>query len=162
MKKLLFLLLIIFPFIIKAQSITKSDFEKSEWFSDKDISTFLKSDTISLIKVLKYEDEEFETEKLFKKHLKDTYEYITILSFLENKELTIIQLNNKNNNEIYKTGEWEFNLENRVLNLYIDKKLQSSFGFKSNMNGNIVVSRDINNNNTIALNFKEITFIRIK
>ena len=161
MKKLLFLLLITFPFIIKAQSITKSDFEKSEWFSDKDISTFIKSDTISLIKVLKYNDEEVETEKLFKKYLKDTYEYITILSFLENKELTINQLNNKNNNKIDKAGEWEFNPEDRVLNLYIDNKLHSSFGFKSNMNGNFVVSTDINNNK-IELNFKEITFTRIK
>lgn len=161
MKKILFLLIITFPFIIKAQSITKSDFEKSKWFSDKNISTFLKSDTISLIKVLKYNDEEVETEKLFKKHLKDTYEYITILSFIENKELTINQLNNKNNNKVDETGEWEFNPENRVLNLYIDKKLHSSFGFKSNMNGNFIVSTDINDN-TIKLNFKEITFTRIK
>lgn len=88
MKNLLFLRCTVLSIGLQGQSLDKTDFEKTEWFSDKELNIFLKSDTISLIKVVQLNNESIKANTLFSKYLKDgngmKYLPFLILTILKN------------------------------------------------------------------------------
>ena len=57
MKNSLLILILAFTFSLQAQNLTKSDFKKTEWFVNNENQNFYESDYVTLIRILKFNNE---------------------------------------------------------------------------------------------------------
>lgn len=124
----------------KAQNLTNSDFNKTHWFADNDNRNFYESDTISLIRILKFNNENDKLNELYIKLQKNNNRDLTLMEFKNSGRLNIQDLFVESWTETLINDKWEWKLDskNQILELYQKGEIHSSFRIVSKQNDNII------------------------
>ena len=158
-------LIIIFVIGLKAQDLTHSDFVETRWFANNDKRNFYESDTISLIRILKFNSEHEKLNELgIKLHWNNNRD-ITKLEFRTKKKLGVRDLFVKSwTGTLYdENWEWLFDSNKQIINLYFKQKIHSSFQINSKKNDHIIwKSGDKNKETESKLDLLVLNLIRLK
>jgi len=149
----------------KAQDLTNSDFNKTNWFANNDNRNFYESDTISLIRILKFNNENDKLNELNIKLQKNNNRDLTLMEFKSSSRLNIQDLFVESWTETLINDEWKwkFDSKNQILELYQKGELHSSFRIDSKQNDNIIWEFEHNEIKTESkLDLLILNLIRIK
>lgn len=148
-------------FELNAQSIKKSDLKKTKWFANNE--NFYKSDTISLIQILKFNSENVKTNETYLKLQQNNNENITELNFKSSGNLTVEDLHVKDwtVSKIVGKWKWKFDSKNQILNLHFNRKLRHSFRIDSQKKDSLICKSENNNKNESIVNLLILKLIRI-
>ena len=150
MKNTILILILTFTIGLKAQDLVKSDFNKTEWFADNENGNFYVSDTISLIQILKFNNENDKLNEIYIKLQKNSNRDITQLEFKNSGRLNIQDLYVESWTEtlINDKWKWKFEPKNQTLELHLKGKVHSSFRIESKKNDSIIWEFEHNNKKT--------------
>ena len=165
MNKIGILILILTFNFCKAQNLKQSDFNKTEWFADNDNRNFYESDTISLIRILKFNNENDKLNELYIILQKNNNLDITQLEFKLSGRLKIQDLYVESWIETLINDEWEwkFNSKNQILELYKKGEIHSSFRIDSKKKDSIIWKFEHNKIKTESkLDLLVLNLIRLK
>lgn len=111
------------------REIKSVNFKKSKWFTNNEDINFFKADSITLYKILNKNDEMLELNSIYIKSKKNNNQNFTDLEFKRNGKLKIVDtsIENWSITEHLAKWKWEFIDEKSTLNIYLNKKLFSSF-----------------------------------
>ncbi|WP_439483672.1 hypothetical protein [Cyclobacterium plantarum] len=140
MKNTILILILIFTIELKAQDLTISDFNKTEWFADNENRNFYESDTVSLLRILKFNNENDKLNELNIKLQKNNNRDITQLEFKSSGRLNIQDLYVESWIETLINDEWKWKFDsvNQILELYQKGEIHSSFKIDSKQRDNII------------------------
>ena len=140
MKNSLLILILAFTFSLQAQDLTKSDFKKTDWFANNENQNFYESDTVTLIRILKFNNENDKLNETYIKLQRNENRDITELNFRSGGKLIVEDLNVENwtNSKLDGKWKWKFDSKNQILNLFFNQKLHSSFRIESKEKDSIV------------------------
>jgi len=124
----------------KAQNLTNSDFNKTDWFADNANRNFYESDTISLIRILKFNNENDKLNELYIKLQKNNNQDLTLMEFKNSGRLNIQDLYVESWTETLTNDQWEWKFESKkqILELYQKGEIHSSFRIDSKRKDNII------------------------
>ena len=167
MKNTIQVLILILTFTtgMESQNLTKSDFKKTEWFANNENRNFYESDTITLIRILTFNNENDKLNETYIKLQQNENRDITELNFKNSGKLIVEDLNVENwvNSKLVGKWKYKFDSKNQVLNLYFNRKLNSSFRIESKKNDSIIWKFEHNNKRTESkLNLLILNLIRLK
>lgn len=165
MKKITQIIIILLSVGLSAQSLTRSDFKKTDWFADNENQNFYQSDTITLTRILKFNSENDKLNETYIKLQQNGNGDITELTFKSSGKLVVEDLNVENwtNSKLVGKWKWRFDSKNQVLNLYLDRKLHSSFRIESKENDSIIWKFEHNDRRTESkLDLLVLNLIRLK
>ena len=165
MKNTILILILTFTIGLKAQDLTKSDFKKTEWFADNENRNFYESDTITLTKILKFNNGNDKLNETYIKLQQNENGDITELNFKKSGKLIVEDLNVENwtNSKLVGKWKWKLDTKNQIINLYFKRKLHSAFRIESKMKDSIIWKFEHNNKRTESkLNLLVLNLIRLK
>ena len=133
MKNTILIIILTFTLGLQAQELTKSDFKKTEWFANNENRNFYESDSIELIRIMRFE---FDNEKLNDVYIKierNQNRDITELNFKRSGKLIVEDLNVENwsVSKLVGNWKWKFDSKKQILNLFFKRKLHLSFRIES-------------------------------
>ena len=163
MKKITHLFIFLVSIGLSAQSLTKSDFKKTEWFANNEQSNFYKADTISLLRILESPREDEDLNKTFVRLQINKQKDIKELKFKGSGRLKLENLNVENwtVTEFESKCKWKFDPDNQILNIYIGKDLFYSFKVVSREIDKIILDEN-NKGKEISLDLVTLTLVRQK
>jgi outer membrane usher protein FimD/PapC len=150
---------------MKAQDLIKSDFKKTEWFADNKNRNFYESDTITITRILKFNNENEKLNETYIKLQRNENGDITRLNFKKSGKLLVEDLNVENwtNTKFVGKWKWKFDSKKQILSLYFKRKLHSAFRIESKKKDNIIWEFEYNNKKTESkLNLLVLNLVRLK
>jgi hypothetical protein len=162
------LLFIIFAFSnleLSAQLVTESDFKGTNWFSVNQNNHFYDADTISIIRIEKFNSyiDSINEQNIKLKYV--GYKDLTYLNFIKSGRLYITNLHVNSWTDSWREGKWrwKFSDPDQKLTLYFNKKIDSKFKVLSQDNDTTTWKFEDNGNKTdYKLNLLIIRLIRIQ
>lgn len=140
MKNTILILILTFTLGLQAQELTKSDFKKTEWFANNENRNFYESDSIELIRILRFEFDNKKLNDVYIKIERNQNRDITELNFKRSGKLIVEDLNVENwsVSKLVGNWKWKFDSKKQILNLFFKRKLHSSFRIKSKKKEKII------------------------
>jgi hypothetical protein len=141
-------------------NIQKSDFSNTEWFTNNYNNCFYTKDTISIVQILKYNNEDQRVNKIFIKLQYNNNKDISELYFQQNGSLKVEDLNVHNWDITKLKGKWKWNLDaqKQVLNLVFTNKHTISFRILDRDTTSIIY----NNRNGEVTNESKLSLLTVK
>ncbi len=115
-----------------SQSMSKSDFINTKWFSNNEEGHFYKSDTIQLIQILRLDTEAEISNEIYHKIKYNKNKNISEMQFKNNGKLNLEDFEIETWYVSKLVGKWSFNKKNQTLSLYFKRKLKLAFKVISN------------------------------
>jgi hypothetical protein len=168
MKRTFFLSLAISITIVgntSAQSILKSQIKGTNWFSVNENESFYNSDTIKLIRIMKFNSYLDSINETNIKLQYVSYKNITDLSFKKHSNLSVTNLYAKSWTNSVRVGKWKWNFNDadQSLVLYFNGKIDSSFRLISSSYDSMTWTfEDKNNPSVFRLNLMILQLVRLK
>jgi len=144
------------------REIKNLNFKKTEWFVNNNKKTFYKSDSITLYKILNKKNKEIILNRNLILREKNNGKDFTELTFKGNKKLILKDTNIEKWTETEHLGNWNWKYDNEKLklDLFFNKKINSSFKIYSIERDYLIWKKD--KDKTTKVHFLVLKLKRIK
>lgn len=149
---------------VSAQGISKKELNNTKWYVNNEEESFYKSDTISLMRIEK-----------FNTYQDEINNYLIMLNYNDQKDVSVIDLNAKGKADIVNIfvdswtesrfndkWTWSFDKSKNEIGFYLKKKLYSKFEIYSIVNDSITSEYGYGDGTKSKLNLIILNMKRIK
>ena len=142
-------------------AVSKLDFIENNWVLDMSLDQLVKADSISLISLVSIDNKHLKAKRVVNRILtdKDFNEHSTKFYFKSNNHLKVVEFDNVSDKKSTTKAKWAYSSKDRILSFILPDNKTLSFGFASNMNGDLQINlADADNVDVII---KKISFKKV-